>query len=139
MAEFGQELPFIPLRYFITFEIPTQATRGEHAHRTCHQFLVCVRGRCCVRVNDGIHEEEVLLNRPTLGIYVPPMVWAVEYKHSFDSALMVFASHHYDPDDYIRDYDEFLSATSAQCLPGDAPKPASHQPRYTKRIRQRQR
>ena len=108
VAEIGEELPFVPLRYFITYEIPTSATRGEHAHKECEQFLICTRGSCSVLVDDGIHKQEFHLTAPTIGIYVPPMVWATEYNHSFDSALMVFASHRYDPADYIREYDEFL-------------------------------
>lgn len=107
VGEFGKTLPFIPKRYFVTFDVPNFHLRGEHAHRKCEQFLVCVHGSCAVVVDDGAHREEFLLDRPTFGVYVPPMVWATEYKHSPDSTLMVFASHHYDPADYIRDYDEF--------------------------------
>jgi hypothetical protein len=59
-------------------------------------------------VDDGQHREEFLLDRPTFGVYVPPMVWAAEYKHTPDSTLLVFASHYYDPGDYIREYGEFL-------------------------------
>ena len=115
VGEFGFDLPFLPLRYFLTYAIPSAQTRGEHAHRHCEQFLLCVRGSCTVAVDDGLTRAEFRLDRPTLGIYVPPMVWALEYKHSADSTLMVFASHHYDPDDYIRDYAEFRRLTQ-QCL-----------------------
>ncbi|MBL9114539.1 MAG: WxcM-like domain-containing protein [Verrucomicrobiaceae bacterium] len=107
VGEFGRDLPFQPKRFFMTFEIPDSTTRGEHAHRQCHQFLVCVRGFCRVLVDDGENRAEFVLNRPTLGIYVPPMVWAAEYGHSHDSTLLVFASDYYDQDDYIRDYGEF--------------------------------
>lgn len=108
VGEFGSELPFIPHRFFLTYHIPRRTVRGEHAHRKCEQFLICVRGSCAVLVDDGRQKEEFILDRPTLGVYVPPMVWAVEHQHSWDSTLMVFASDPYDPDDYIRDYDEFL-------------------------------
>lgn len=107
VGEFGTELPFIPRRYFITYHVPAQTTRGEHAHRACAQFLLSVAGQCCVKVNDGVEEEEFVLDRPTVGIHIPPMIWATEHKHSLDSRLMVFASLPYDPDDYIRDYAEF--------------------------------
>jgi UDP-2-acetamido-3-amino-2,3-dideoxy-glucuronate N-acetyltransferase len=115
VGEFGFDLPFLPLRYFLTYAIPSRQTRGEHAHKECAQFLLCVRGSCHVALDDGLHRAEFRLDRPTLGIYVPPMVWATEYKHSHDSTLMVFASHHYDPNDYIRDYGEFLALTR-ECL-----------------------
>jgi len=114
VGEFERGLPFAPLRYFITFDVPSASMRGEHAHKECEQFLICVRGSCNVVVDDGTQREEFVLDRPTFGVYVPPMVWATEYKHSADSTLMVFASHHYDPADYIRDYDEFLAATKAR-------------------------
>lgn len=110
VGEFERTLPFIPKRYFITFDVPSAKLRGEHAHKQCEQFLVCVRGSCAVVVDDGTHREEFLLDRPTFGVHVPAMIWATEYKHSPDSTLMVFTSDYYDPDDYIRDYQEFLSA-----------------------------
>ncbi len=110
VGEFERTLPFIPKRYFITFDVPNAKLRGEHAHKQCEQFLVCVRGSCAVVVDDGTHREEFLLDRPTFGVHVPAMIWATEYKHSPDSTLMVFTSEYYDPEDYIRDYQEFLAA-----------------------------
>lgn len=110
VGEFERTLPFIPKRYFITFDVPNAKLRGEHAHKKCEQFLVCVRGSCAVVVDDGSHREEFLLDRPTFGVHVPAMIWATEYKHSPDSTLMVFTSDYYDPEDYIRDYQEFLAA-----------------------------
>ena len=53
VGEFGDELPFVPLRFFLTYQIPQRTVRGEHAHRRCEQFLVCVRGSCVVSVDDG--------------------------------------------------------------------------------------
>lgn len=110
VGEFERSLPFIPKRYFLTFDVPNSHLRGEHAHKECHQFLICVHGSCAVVVDDGTQREEFLLDRPTFGVHVPPMIWATEYKHSADSTLLVFASHYYDPEDYIRDYHAFLAA-----------------------------
>lgn len=110
VAEFGRHLPFLPKRFFMTFEVPGEHLRGEHAHRECDQFLLCVKGACSVAVDDGNRREEYRLDHPVFGIRIPPMVWATEYDHSPDSVLVVFASHYYDPEDYIRDYDEFLLA-----------------------------
>ncbi|MCX6837352.1 MAG: FdtA/QdtA family cupin domain-containing protein [Verrucomicrobia bacterium] len=108
-AEYGRELPFMPQRCFLTYAIPSQQTRGEHAHRTCAQFLVCAHGECHLCVDDGENREEFCLNRPTFGVLVPPLVWASEHLHSSDSVLLVLASHLYEPEDYIRDYREFLT------------------------------
>jgi hypothetical protein len=108
VAEFPKEIPFVPRRYFVVFDVPGSEIRGEHAHRTCHLFLVCVRGACSVVVDDGRSREEFRLDHPTLGLHLPPMVWGTQYKHTADAVLLVFASEWYDPDDYIRDYQAFL-------------------------------
>lgn len=108
-AEVGQKLPFEPKRYFIVFDVESKEVRGEHAHRICHQFLVCVKGRCSVVVDDGKKRDEYQLDQANLGIYLPPMIWGIQYKYSSDAVLLVLASHTYDANDYIRDYDEFLS------------------------------
>lgn len=107
-GEFDQHIPFAPKRYFMVFDVPSKETRGEHAHRTCHQFLICVRGSCAVLADDGVNRAEILLDSPDKGIYLPPMVWGVQYKYSKDAVLLVFASHHYDAADYVRDYSEYI-------------------------------
>ena len=109
-GECVNQVPFPPLRYFLVFDVPGKDVRGEHAHRLCHQFLVCVRGSVAVVADDGRTSEEFVLDSPDLGLYIPPMVWAVQYRYSADAMLLVLASHHYDPADYIRDYAQFQQA-----------------------------
>jgi acetyltransferase-like isoleucine patch superfamily enzyme/dTDP-4-dehydrorhamnose 3,5-epimerase-like enzyme len=109
-AEFGSEIPFAPRRFFMVFDVPGRDVRGEHAHRRCHQFLVCIRGSVGIVVDDGVKAEELKLSGPENGLYVPPMTWAVQFKFSDDAVLLVFASDHYDAADYIRDYEEFLAS-----------------------------
>lgn len=108
VGEFGNTIPFEPKRYFIVYDVPSVETRGEHAHKECHQFLVCVKGSLAVVVDDGIRREEFVLDTSARGLHLPPLVWATEYKYSADAVLLVLASDHYDPDDYIRNYEEFL-------------------------------
>lgn len=108
-AEYGQHLPFDPKRYFVVFDVPTVEVRGEHAHRELHQFLVCLKGNCSVAVDDGKHRDEVLLDRPDVGLHLPPMIWASQYRYSQDAVLLVLASDVYKAEDYIRDYDEYLA------------------------------
>lgn len=110
VGEFDQRFPFQPKRYFIVSGVPSSEIRGEHAHKQCHQFLICAYGRCSVTVDDGTTRLEFELSRPSIGIYVPPMIWGRQWQYSADAALLVFASDLYDPADYIRDYDEFLDA-----------------------------
>ena len=112
VGDFESQIPFAPKRYFLVFNVPSEKTRGEHAHRECHQFLICVKGRCSVMVDDGQQRMEVLLDNPAAGLYLPPMVWGTQYKYSQDAILLVFASHSYDPADYVRDYTEFMTLTS---------------------------
>jgi dTDP-4-dehydrorhamnose 3,5-epimerase-like enzyme len=107
-AEYDEILPFIPKRYFIVFDVPEGQTRGGHAHREVEQFLVCVKGRVSVVVDDGRNRDEILLSDPWLGIHLPPHIWATQRDHSPDAVLLVLSSDVYDPDEYIRDYDEFL-------------------------------
>jgi acetyltransferase-like isoleucine patch superfamily enzyme/dTDP-4-dehydrorhamnose 3,5-epimerase-like enzyme len=107
VGEVERNVPFVPKRYFVIFDVPGREVRGQHAHKTCHQFLLCVSGSCAVLVDDGSARREVLLNRPSLGLYLPPMVWSVQYKYTWDARLVVLASEHYDPEDYIREYGEY--------------------------------
>ena len=107
VGEFDRSVPFAAKRYFMVFDVPSVETRGEHAHRECHQFLICVRGNCAVVADDGINRQEFRLDHPDIGIHLPPMVWGIQYKYSADAVLLVFASHYYDNADYIRDYSEF--------------------------------
>jgi len=107
-GEFVRDIPFAVKRYFLVYDVPSAETRGEHAHHTCHQFLLCVRGTCAVVADDGLRRQEFMLDRPDLGVHLPPLVWGIQYKYSADAVLLVFASEHYDATDYVRDYDEFL-------------------------------
>jgi len=107
------ELPFTVERIFTLFDIPEGEVRGTHAHRHCEQFLVCLRGSVAARVDDGVNQAEVLLDRPSLGLYMPALTWGTQYKYSPDAVLVVLASDPYDADDYIHDYDEFVALSAA--------------------------
>jgi UDP-2-acetamido-3-amino-2,3-dideoxy-glucuronate N-acetyltransferase len=109
VGEFERNVPFRPKRYFIVSNVPSTETRGEHAHKKCCQFLICVTGGLSVVVDDGTRREEVLLDNPTLGLFIPAGIWGIQYKYSRDAVLLVYASDYYDPGDYIRDYDDFLA------------------------------
>jgi len=120
-------LPFPPVRAFVVFGVPSTEIRGEHAHRRCHQLLVCVNGSLAVLVDDGRDRGEVVLDDPSVGLYLPPMTWGSQFGYSADAVMSVFASHPYDADDYIRDYEEFRAlvqtksdSTPLQSKPGSA-------------------
>jgi UDP-2-acetamido-3-amino-2,3-dideoxy-glucuronate N-acetyltransferase len=107
--EVGKGLPFLPKRYFVVMDVPSKDIRGEHAHRKLQQLLVCLRGSVSTVLDDGNVRQEFRLDSPELALYLPPMVWGIQYKYSADALLLVMASEVYDADDYIRDYEEFLS------------------------------
>jgi len=107
-GEVDQQLPFKPQRYFVISDVPSMEVRGEHAHRDLHQFLVCLKGSCAIIVDDGKSRDEITLDRPEVGVYLPPMIWGIQYKFTSDAILLVLASDVYDADDYIRDYDQFM-------------------------------
>ena len=113
VGEFDRHIPFLPKRYFMVYQVPLVESRGEHAHRECHQFLICARGRMTVAGDDGTRRQEYVLDRPDLGFYMPPMTWGAQYNYSPDAVLLVFASHYYDAADYIREYDEFITLAGA--------------------------
>lgn len=104
---FPGELPFDPVRYFVLFDVPAGHARGEHAHRTCHQFFVALGGSVTVAVDDGATTKEVVLDRPDAGLHVPPMVWTKLFDFSPGAMLLVLASDPYDAAEYIRSYEEF--------------------------------
>lgn len=108
-ANFASDLPFVPKRTFVVFDVPTRDVRGEHAHKVCEQFLVCLRGSVAAVVDDGKRRQEFALNSPDVGLYMSAMTWGTQYRYSADALLFVFASEEYDAADYIRDYDAFLA------------------------------
>ena len=113
-AEMGREVPFEVKRYFLVFGVSSKETRGEHAHRTLHQFMICVHSRCHVVADDGNNRQEFVLDSPSLGIHLPPMVWGIQYKYSEDAVLLVLASERYDAADYVRSYAGFLELVKAR-------------------------
>lgn len=108
VGEFA-DLPFIPQRFFAVHDVASGNVRGEHAHRKCAQFLVALNGSVRCIVDDGATRREALLDTPSVGLHLPPMVWGTQFGHSSDAVLLVLASLPYDDLDYIREYEQFLT------------------------------
>tara|TARA_R110002050_G_scaffold270114_2_gene413056 strand:+ start:7772 stop:8185 length:414 start_codon:yes stop_codon:yes gene_type:complete len=106
-----EEVPFEIKRLFYLYDIPGGESRGAHAHKECHQFLIAASGAFEVLLNDGKIERSIQLNRPDLGLHIPPGIWASEVNFSSGSICLVLASHEYSEEDYIRQYSEFLNYT----------------------------
>jgi hypothetical protein len=103
-------VPFNIERVFYLYDIPGGESRGAHAHRQCHQFLIAASGSFEVACDDGINKRTMMLNRPYFGLHIPPMIWAHELNFSSGSICLVLTSMKYDADDYIRDYEEYMKA-----------------------------
>lgn len=114
VGEVPSEVPFAPERYFVVFDVPSMELRGEHAHKQCQQFLICLHGSCRVLLDDGAERCEVILDRPDMGVYMPEMIWGTQYRYSSDAVLLVFASRPYEASDYLRTYVEFLTELGRQ-------------------------
>ena len=94
--------------------MPNREVRGEHAHKKLHQYLICVKGSVSVVLDDGLNKAEVLLDKPNLGLHIPPRIWGIQYKYSTDALLLVLASEAYSADDYLRDYNGFISFINSE-------------------------
>lgn len=105
----GMDIPFDIKRVFYIYGSDSEVVRGSHANRETEFLLVNVSGTSKVRLADGSKEIIVELNKPRMGLYISSMVWKDMYDFSKDSVLLVLASRHYDANEYIRDFDEYLS------------------------------
>lgn len=104
----GVDIPFDIKRVFYIYGSDATVVRGQHANRETEFLLVNVGGSSKVRVDNGGESEVIVLDKPGMGLYLPPMLWKDMYDFSPDSILLVLASRHYDGKEYIRDYDEYL-------------------------------
>lgn len=108
----SSEIPFDVNRVFFLYDIPGGESRGAHAHKECHQFITAASGAFEVFIDDGTTKKVVLLNRPNMGVHIPPGIWASEINFSSGAICLVLASQKYKEEDYIRDYNEYLEYRS---------------------------
>lgn len=109
IVEGETDIPFEIKRVFYIYGSDSEVVRGQHANRESEFVLINVAGTSKVKVKDGEGNEAIYsLERPHTGIYLPTMVWKDMYDFSSDSVLLVLASTHYDANEYIRNYDDFV-------------------------------
>ncbi len=109
VVENSHIFPFQIQRVFYLYDIAGGENRGAHAHEECHQFLIAASGSFEISLNDGKFKRQVFLNRPDIGLHIPPGIWASEINFSSGAICLVLASHTYNEKDYIRDYQDFLN------------------------------
>lgn len=103
----GKDIPFDIKRVFYIYGSDANVVRGRHANERSSFVLINVSGSSKVLVDDGKKREIILLDKPRMGLFLPPMLWKEMYDFSPDSVLLCLASEHYDESEYIRDYDEY--------------------------------
>jgi dTDP-4-dehydrorhamnose 3,5-epimerase-like enzyme len=107
--EGGIHIPFEIKRVYYLYDVPGGSDRGSHAHKKLHQFIVAMSGSFDVVLDDGKEKKRFHLNRSYYGLYVCPMMWRDLDNFSSGAVCVVLASDHYDENDYIRNYEQFLS------------------------------
>ncbi|MBQ9991371.1 MAG: FdtA/QdtA family cupin domain-containing protein [Lachnospiraceae bacterium] len=112
VIEGEEDIPFEIKRVFYIYESDDTVVRGQHANRESEFVLINVAGTSKVRITDGKEEFVVELNQPMMGVYIPKMIWKDMYDFSRDSILLVLASTHYDGNEYIREYEDYLKEVS---------------------------
>lgn len=103
-----KDIPFEIKRVYYMFDTLPNESRGFHAHTKLEQIIIAMDGACRFVLDDGEKREEVLLNRPDIGLYIGPGMWREMHDFSYGCKLVVLASEHYDEKEYIRNYDDFL-------------------------------
>lgn len=107
--EENRDIPFNIKRIYYMYDTVEGVVRGCHAHKSLEQILICIHGKCKIKLDNGREQKIVLLEKPYEGLYVGKNMWREMYDFSKDAVLMVLASELYDESDYIRNYEEFLA------------------------------
>jgi UDP-2-acetamido-3-amino-2,3-dideoxy-glucuronate N-acetyltransferase len=105
--EFDKTIPFKPKRTFFVCNVPDQQIRGCHAHYKTKQLIICLNGEITVKLHDGNNARSYVLTSGD-AIYIPNLIWDEQIYHSIDTVLVSLCSTHYDTDDYIHNFDEFV-------------------------------
>lgn len=112
--ESGEHVPFEIERAFWIYDVPGGTARGGHAYRTGQEFIVALSGSFDVMLDDGSHRVRYTLNRSYHALVVPNLIWREMINFSTNAVALVLASIPYDPDDYVRDYKDFLQIRATQ-------------------------
>jgi len=112
--EGARQVPFDIKRVFYIYDIPSGEDRGAHAHFDLHQFIICLSGGLNIYLDDGHEKWTVHLNRPWVGLHIPPMIWASEGDFDPGTVYLVLTSDVYRPESYIRDYDVFINEVKSR-------------------------
>ena len=102
-------IPFDIKRVYYLYDVPSDAYRGGHAHKEQLELLIALSGSFEVTLDDGKSKRSIILNKPNKGLLIPKGIWRELQDFSSGSVCLVLASDVFDEEDYIRDYNDFLS------------------------------
>lgn len=113
-AESNKHVPFMIKRIFYMYDIPEAKSRGAHAHKTLHQFIISLAGSFEVELDDGKEKRCFAMDKPWQGLHIPPMIWTSVDKFQNNAVCLVLASEAFDEADYYRNYAEFKAASCSR-------------------------
>ena len=113
--ESKHDIPFDMKRIFYVYGVENQDDRGKHSHYKTKQVLICLNGEVKVVCDDGKNKQSYTLSKPNQALYIPEMIWDEQVYKSEDSVLLVLANTHYNTDDYIENYEEFVKLKEKEC------------------------
>ncbi|GJQ07401.1 dTDP-6-deoxy-3,4-keto-hexulose isomerase [Capnocytophaga cynodegmi] len=106
--ENSKDIPFAVERIYYLYDVPSSSERGGHAHYDLEQYVIAACGSFTFILDDGVSEKEIFLNNPSKALYIKKGIWREIKDFSSGAICLVLASHTYDENDYIRDYEDFL-------------------------------
>jgi dTDP-4-dehydrorhamnose 3,5-epimerase-like enzyme len=107
-------LPFAIKRVYYLYDVPSDSTRGGHAHKELQQFLIALSGSFDVVLDNGHARRSITLNRPNKGLLIPNGVWRELENFSAGAVCLSLVSEVYEEEDYIREYHKFLDYKQAR-------------------------
>jgi len=105
--EESNHIPFDMERVYWIYDVPGGESRGGHAFKNNHEFVIALSGSFDLVLDDGVNKKTYILNRSYNGVYIPKMLWRSMTNFSTNAVALVLSSIDYNPDDYIRDFEEF--------------------------------
>lgn len=105
--EENSQIPFEIKRVYWIYDVPGGEMRGGHTFKEQKEIIIALSGSFDVLIDDGIEKKTISLNRSYYGLFVPPGLWRQMLNFSTNSLALVLSSTHYNPEDYIHDYNEF--------------------------------
>lgn len=110
--ENSKDIPFAVERIYYLYDVPSSSERGGHAHYDLEQYVIAACGSFTFILDDGVSKKEIFLNNPSKALYIKKGIWREIKDFSSGAICLVLASHTYDENDYIRDYEEYLKYIS---------------------------